>query len=109
MKIFLDDMREAPAGYILCKTYDECIEALMDGDVDVLSLDHDIGSSDDMTGYSVCMWMVMNKTYPKEVYIHSANPVGMKNMVQLLDRYMPVENKIYTKLGDGFVPVYRNV
>lgn len=107
MKIFLDDLREAPQGYVTARTYEECIELLKNNEVEVLSLDHDLGT--DKTGYDVCLWLAENEYFIPEIYIHSANPVGQMNMTQLLNRYMPKETKFFVKFGDGFVPLYRQV
>jgi len=46
VKVFLDDVREAPAGWIRCRTPDEVIVLLETGDVEELSLDHDLGLID---------------------------------------------------------------
>ena len=43
MKIFLDDIREAPAGWRRVYRPDEAIALLAQGGVTVLSLDHDLG------------------------------------------------------------------
>lgn len=48
MKVFLDDERAAPAGWVLARWPDEAIELLRQGGVTHLSLDHDLG--DDRKG-----------------------------------------------------------
>lgn len=106
MKLFLDDLRNAPNGYTLVRTYEECISLLSANEIEILSLDHDLGTH--KTGYDICLWLVENEIYPKQILIHSANPVGQKNMIQLLNRYMPIETELYTKMGDGFVRVFRS-
>lgn len=105
MRIYLDDIRTPPDGWTIVRTYAECIEALQTGNVDYLSLDHDLaeehyavstGYTDhqpvfrEPTGYDVCKWMVENDVWPKKaITLHSANPVGRQNMRQLLERYKP--------------------
>lgn len=106
MHIYLDDLREVPKGFIVARSYEECVSLLKENEIETISLDHDLGTN--KTGYDVCLYMVENEIYPKEIYIHSANPVGQKNMIQLLNRYMPIETKLYTRLGDGFIKVFRN-
>ena len=106
MLLFLDDLRNPPDGFTVCRTYEDCIKMLQKNQVEVISLDHDLGT--EKTGYSICLWMVENNYIVPKIYIHSANPVGMKNMVQILDRYMPIETEIYTKIGKDFIQVYRN-
>jgi len=83
IKIYLDDVREAPKGWLLVKNADHAIWWLKNGGVEEISLDHDLGE-DKLTGYDVAKWI------EKEVYtnnfvspiisIHSANPVGRKNI-----------------------------
>ena len=41
-RVFLDDYREAPDGYVLAQNIDECIELLQNFDIEHLSLDHDL-------------------------------------------------------------------
>lgn len=86
MNIFLDDMRTCPKGFVLAINYDECIK-LLNNNIDIISLDHDLG--EDKTGYDVAKFMVENGIYPNVIYLHSANPIGVKNMYELLDHYAP--------------------
>jgi hypothetical protein len=87
VKIFLDDMRPCPNGFILAKNYKECITLLKNNKVDVISLDHDLGGN--KSGYDVVKYMVEYDIYPSTIILHSANPVGVQNMEQLLKRYVP--------------------
>jgi hypothetical protein len=43
MKVYLDDERPVPDGWIGCKTPSEAIELLKTGQVETISLDHDLG------------------------------------------------------------------
>jgi hypothetical protein len=85
MKIFLDDMRQPPDGtWAVCRTAREALHFLELCDVSVISLDHDLGDGVP-TGYDVCKWIECKVHYddsyvPPEMKIHSANPVGRKNM-----------------------------
>ena len=109
MKLFLDDCRGCPDGYILARGYEECIRLLSKykGEISEISLDHDLGEL--RTGYSVCLWIVENEYYEgvKKIRLHSANPVGIKNMCQLLDRYLPKNITIEYKINNDFVSLYR--
>lgn len=110
MKVFLDDIRSIPAGYVGARGYEECIRILTEnkGNVEVISFDHDLGEL--KTGYDVCLWVVENEYYEglKTVILHSANPVGVKNMIQLFDRYLPKEVEIlYLNLSKEYEKVYR--
>lgn len=97
MKIFLDDVREAPAGWTLMHKIEEVQAALLAGPVEALSLDHDLGYQMDdpddapkymKTGYDLCLWMAEQKRWPlTPPVIHSMNPVGRRNMQSVIDRY----------------------
>jgi len=58
IKIWLDDARGAPEGWVRTRTPAETIELLKSGQVEVLSLDHDLGVDDTVgTGYDVLLWL----------------------------------------------------
>lgn len=86
MRVWLDDERPIRDGYdIHVKTAAEAIELLETGKVKKISLDHDLGSEDhDKTGNAVAKWIeaaaYFNKVPRIDINIHSANPVGCKNM-----------------------------
>jgi hypothetical protein len=88
MKVFLDDIRPTPDGWVRCYWPDEVIELLKTGNVEVVSLDHDLGDDARGTGMDVCKWIeqiVYENGFdggfiPPAVVIHSANPVGRRNM-----------------------------
>jgi len=99
MNVYLDDVRNAPEGFVLVKTVEECKELLLNNKVNILSLDHDLGN-DQPTGYDLVKWTIENKVYPNVITVHSLNPVGKKNMTQLLKKNKPnwvkfVEQKSY--------------
>ena len=89
MKLWIDDVREAPTGYTWCKSVNETINLLKNCfDIEVVDLDHDAGdySSDGGDFIKVLDYMVENNlNYP--VHIHSMNPVGVENMRRLLRRF----------------------
>jgi len=91
MRIWLDDERPIRDGYDLhVKTAAEAIELLKTGQVTKISLDHDLGSEDhDKTGYAVAKWIEQAAFHGQlsfiEVNIHSANPVGCRNMQMALN------------------------
>jgi len=76
LKIFLDDLRKPPNGWVLSLTARHCIMVLKTQHVGEISLDHDLGLSDE-TGYDVLLWIeeqVMTKGYvPPKINIHTAN------------------------------------
>ena len=86
MKLYLDDLRPTPEGWCRCYTAEECMKILQEEEVEVLSLDHDLGT--DKTGYDVLCWIewhVFEFGYePPEFFLHTANPVGRQRMAQCI-------------------------
>ena len=90
IKVWLDDERKAPPGYIHIKTTPELIKYYEKNHdkIDRMSLDHDLGDNIP-TGYDFMLWleeMVHTGKYNKipDINVHSANPVGRKRMLQAL-------------------------
>lgn len=77
MKIFLDDLREPPIGWIRVEWPEEVVQHLETGKVTDLSLDHDLGDDECGTGYDVLLWIeqqvALNKFKPPRIAVHSAN------------------------------------
>jgi hypothetical protein len=91
MKIYLDDVRPIPDGWVGVRTYDEAVAVIKTGKVKEISLDHDLGPG--KTGYDlVCLiekMVVEERFIPPVMRIHSANPVGRSNMeraIQSIER-----------------------
>lgn len=91
MKIWLDDERNPPAGWLGVKTPAQMIMFLElcfhEGEiVEEISLDHDLGlinpnTLDEITGYDVLLWLEKYpKMAPKRINIHSANYGARKKM-----------------------------
>ena len=87
MKLWVDDVRDAPAGWICARNYHEATGWISTGKVDTISLDHDLGEA--CTGYDIAKFIVDTRLWPKVIYFHTMNPVGRQNMEQLLKRYAP--------------------
>ena len=83
ISVFLDDFREAPAGYVLAETIDECIDLLRDFRIEHLSLDHDLLSKT-RNGLMLVQIMIKEKLFANRITIHSANSVGGKAMYNSL-------------------------
>ncbi len=77
MKLYLDDERPCPDGWVACRWPDEVIALLVAGGVSEVSLDHDLGDDDRGTGYSVLVWIeeqvVLYDFDPPILHVHSAN------------------------------------
>lgn len=89
MKIWLDDLREAPEGYVHIKSVNEAKDFIMQhSDIELLDLDHDLGdfAKDGGDAIELLKWLIeTGRTCP--VKLHTMNPVGRQNMQALIDRY----------------------
>ena len=88
--LFIDDLRiPAPRPdyqMYVARNYNEAIRALNQQEFDLISFDHDLG--EEKTGYDIAKYIVENNIKIKEGFkIHSANPVGVLNISQLLTHY----------------------
>lgn len=92
MKIWVDDIRTPPDdSWSWLKTSHEVIVLLRYAkgawDIDVMSLDHDLGGED--TTRPIVLWMCDNEFWPIEVRVHSANPPGVYWLESMISRYHP--------------------
>lgn len=104
MKLWIDDMRPAPEGYVWIKNVNDaktaisCIQnglwlGVCDGTVDEISLDHDAGDFAAEGGdyIEILNWLerVQNDfVWPLKCkfHIHSMNPVGVQNMRAIIQK-----------------------
>lgn len=101
MKLWIDDVRTAPQGYVWVKTVNEAKKAIIDAeemtniprmfDCDfrftLLDLDHDAGDYACYGGDYIRLldWLEeTGRNYP--IHIHSMNPVGVANMRAIIQR-----------------------
>ena len=95
IKIWVDDIREVPEGYIGTKSVNETIMLIEKienegGKIGLLDLDHDLGDYAQFGGDAIKILDYLaeyEKFYP--VKIHTANPVGRANMERMIHRYWP--------------------
>ena len=105
MKIFLDDVRPAPEGWVLAHDAREAIGLLEHNDVTHISLDFDLGGvmpgyedapierkifqsmPGSTTGLDVVRWMIENDRIPQNVHIHSWNWHGALMMEKQLRKH----------------------
>ena len=77
MKVYLDDERTTPEGWVRVYWPDEAIALLDSGDVTEISLDHDLGDDERGTGYDVVLWIeeqvALHGFAPPAMKVHSAN------------------------------------
>lgn len=95
MKLWIDDVRPAPEGYIWLKSVSETIvfiinhEEDLDGNllIELIDLDHDAGSYCGHGGdyINILNWLEeTGRNYP--IHIHSMNVVGVENMRRIIQR-----------------------
>lgn len=93
IKIWLDDIREAPEGYFHCHSVNEAVKKIVKCEeehtvIDVIDCDHDLGdyARDGGDGIKLIDWLAERGThYP--IALHTMNPVGRENMQREIDRY----------------------
>ncbi len=95
VRLWHDDIRPAPAGWVWVRTNDAARKALSDLDVAEISMDHDLGldhfteeqidADPDLilargeaveTGLDLVRWMCETSHVPPTIKIHSWNPDG---------------------------------
>ena len=90
MKVYLDDEREAPEGWLRVRWPEEAIELLKTGQVTDLSLDHDLGNDERGTGYDVVLWIeeavAAGSFVPTRIIVHSANAPARAKMEAAANR-----------------------
>ncbi len=89
MNIYLDDIRTPKQGtWEIVRTPDEFRQLIQNTEViHSISFDHDLGECE--SGYDLMKWLVdqhldgHKDLSEVDVYVHSANPIGAKNMRML--------------------------
>ena len=92
IKIYLDDIRKAPNGYIQVYSVNQAIKMIEKAEnnndiIEILDLDHDLGdfSNDGGDAIKLLDWLVERNTlYP--IKLHTANPVGRANMQRMIKK-----------------------
>lgn len=89
MKIWVDDIRPAPEGYVWCKSVYASINLIEGcvGHIDLIDLDHDAGDWASFGGdyINILNWLEeTGHNYP--IRIHSMNPVGVENMRRIIQK-----------------------
>ena len=99
MRLWLDDVRPAPEGYIWCKSVNDAIRYIelygdyLDFDnnlvdmIEIVDIDHDAGNYAQYGGDYIKLldWLEeTGRNYP--IHIHSMNVVGVENMRRIIQR-----------------------
>jgi len=95
VKVYLDDERPTPSGWVAARWPEDAIALLETGQVSEISLDHDLGDDEHGTGYDVLCWIeeavVTQGFIPPRIFIHSANASARQKMtlaVERIDRFV---------------------
>ena len=100
MKIWVDDIRQAPDSYVWCKTVNEakmvvtCVHRMHDiqetdnlPEIEVIDMDHDAGDCVRYGGdYIKLLDWLEREGFNYPIRIHSMNPVGVENMRRVIER-----------------------
>jgi hypothetical protein len=92
MKLWIDDVRPAPEGYVWATTVNGAKHGIEwaeadDVFIDLIDIDHDAGSCADSGGDYIKLldWLEeTGRNYP--IHIHSMNPVGVENMRRIIQK-----------------------
>ena len=103
MKLWVDDVRPAPEGYVWCKSVNQAKKTiewflmiewtvrghneLFEDEIELIDIDHDAGdfAYDGGDYIKLLDWLEeTGRNYP--IRIHSMNPVGVQNMRAIIQR-----------------------
>lgn len=98
MRVYLDDQRLTPEGRTRAYWPDEVIALLKLGQVQELSLDHDVGDDERGTGYDVVPWIeeavALEGFVPPAISVHSANSSARDKMLSGIRSIEKLANKL---------------
>ena len=109
MKLWIDDVRPAPDGFVWCKSVEEAKETIVSANarladafrkgiepdhslhIELIDLDHDAGDYVSDGGDYIKLldwleWLYDGKGTYTKFHIHSMNPVGVENMRRIIER-----------------------
>lgn len=96
MHLLIDDVRVFPVDAI-ARNYDSAIVLLPAYSWTWVYFDHDLGDDKKGTGLDVMKFMFQQDIHPPNIQLVTSNPVGKKNMADLLS-----DNNYVTKDGFNF-------
>lgn len=98
MKIWVDDIRQAPEGYIWCKSTNEALRLIFvqhNYKIEVIDLDHNMGDTFGGDAIRILQEFERKSHRNSEIAeavknikfrLHSANPVGVENMRRIIQK-----------------------
>lgn len=114
-RIWLDDERPAPYGWLWVESPNDVIHFIIMGNVEEISLDHDLCGIE-QTGYDVLIWLekvvcdeidYMPRDFkPPKIRIHTANPVAAEKMYAAKDNIDKIQmfKKLRNNIGKNLIP-----
>ncbi len=97
MKVYLDDERPVPLGWVGVRWPEEAILLLEGGQVTDLSLDHDLGDDARGTGYTVLLWLeeavAVRGFVPPRIVVHTANASARQKMLLAVESIRRLDAK----------------
>lgn len=88
MKIFLDDTKLCPKGWLWVKTIDDFKEAVQKNvdNLEAISLDYELEVTDKgRTGLDACRFLIANDINCRQIIIHSIHPKADQMREMLLE------------------------
>lgn len=89
MKLFVDDVRDAPEGWVVARTVTDAIRILATQGVKEVSLDHDIAFQErhgfDLETFEGVAWYIAAMKEPPEVTIHTGNAPAAYRMRDIIE------------------------
>ena len=96
MKLWHDDVRSPPEGWVWAQNNEDAKLTLKTRAVTEIPMDHDLGaspsdglfargSSQEGSGYDLAVWMVENTLVPPVITIHSWSTVGAQRMADVFN------------------------
>jgi len=99
INVYLDDVRPCPKGFVAARSAEECLLLLTEFEVDILSLDFELGYGQP-NGLAVVHGLIAADRYPRRVYVHSSSMLGRAQMV----RELRLSNPSGVEIHDGPMP-----
>ena len=93
MKLWIDDVRPAPEGYVWCKSVNEAKLFIIDCNrqhikIELVSMDHDAGdyATDGGDYIRLLDWFERHDWCSFPIRLHTQNPVGRENMRRIIQK-----------------------
>ena len=88
INLYVDDLRDCPEGFKIARTVEKALEYMNAFNINILSLDHDLGIDDNgnllKSGYDLVKIICENGLRANKISLHTDNPVGRDNMYYTL-------------------------